>query len=120
MHARSLKPIQFARHGPGLSHLFFVSDLVLFVEASIEQADVILECLDRFCRASSQSISLEKFAIFFSKVVLRSAATPITNHIGILMTRDLERYLDVPILHGRTSDDTYQGVLDRINHTLTS
>ena len=64
------KPIQLSLNGPHLSHLFFADDLVLFAEASIEQARIIKECLDLFCKASEQKVNFQKSNIFFSKKVL--------------------------------------------------
>ena len=40
------KPIRLAKHGTPLTHLFFADDLLLFAEASLDQAntiDVVLE-----------------------------------------------------------------------------
>lgn len=60
------KPISLARGGPSLSHLMFVDDLVLFSEATVEQANVINMCLDLFCQSSGQKVSMSKTQIFFS------------------------------------------------------
>lgn len=38
--------------GPLISHLFFDDDLVLFSEATVSQAQVVLECLKQFCEIS--------------------------------------------------------------------
>jgi len=46
------KPMRAGRYGPQISHLVFVDDLLLFAEASIEQAHCVLHCLDMFCQAS--------------------------------------------------------------------
>ena len=51
--------------GPDLSHLFFVDDLLLFTEASMEQASVIQQCLDDFCDVSRQKVNKDKTRIFF-------------------------------------------------------
>ena len=48
------KPIQLSRTGPHLSHLFFANDLVLFVEAFVDQARIIKHCLDRFCGSKGE------------------------------------------------------------------
>lgn len=63
------KPIYASRNGPMLSNLFFADAIVLFAEASEEQAYVIHDCLTRFCSASSQKISLPKSRVFFSRNV---------------------------------------------------
>ncbi|CAL1401630.1 unnamed protein product [Linum trigynum] len=48
------KPIQASPGGPALSHIFFADDLVLFAEASEEQGELIMKCLDQFFQASGQ------------------------------------------------------------------
>jgi len=48
------------RYGPKISHLLFVDDLLLFVEASIEQAHCVMHCLDLFFEASGQKINNHK------------------------------------------------------------
>ena len=40
------KPVQASRRGPSLSNLFFADDLILFGEASVQQAKVIKACLN--------------------------------------------------------------------------
>ena len=48
------RPVPIRRGGPKLSNLIFADDLVLLAEMSVEQANVIKECLNRFCQASGQ------------------------------------------------------------------
>jgi len=43
------KAIPETRGGTQISHLMFADDVVLFGEASIEQAQVIENCLTEFC-----------------------------------------------------------------------
>ncbi|CAN1201040.1 Putative ribonuclease H protein At1g65750 [Linum perenne] len=39
--------------------------------------------------------------------------------MGFPLTRNLGRYLGVPVLHGRTSAQTYHGIVKRIDQKLT-
>ncbi|CAN1120776.1 LINE-1 retrotransposable element ORF2 protein [Linum perenne] len=112
------RPIQLVREGIPLSHCFFADDLVLFSEADISQAKVILDILDRFCAASGQSINKDKSKVYFSKNVSRPLSREITSTLGIGSTSDLGRYLGVPILHGRVTKHTYDFILDRMNSRL--
>ncbi|GAU39340.1 hypothetical protein TSUD_60910 [Trifolium subterraneum] len=70
------------RSGPKISHIFFADDLLLFVEASIEQAHCIMHCLELFCEASCQKINSQKTQIFFSKNVDQQLRNDIINHTG--------------------------------------
>ncbi|CAN1175298.1 Putative ribonuclease H protein At1g65750 [Linum perenne] len=88
-------------------------------EASVEQAAAILDCLDKFCDASGQTVSKEKSVCFCSKNTGRQLAAAIATALEIPLTLDLGKYLGVPVLHERTSTRTYQGVIDRIEQKLT-
>ena len=54
------KPVRASRNGPALSNLAFADDLILFCEASMEQADILQQCLSTFCEASGSKVSVEK------------------------------------------------------------
>lgn len=57
------KPIRCSRRGPNLSNLFFADDLILFVEATLEKASVVKNCLDEFCVVSGEKVSLHKSSV---------------------------------------------------------
>lgn len=94
------KGIRLSRTGPLLTHLFFADDLVLFAEASVDQMTEIKRCLELFCEASGQRISLNKSEIFFSPNVSNGDATDLLAIEGMPQTEDLGRYLSVPSIHG--------------------
>ncbi|XP_028803541.1 uncharacterized protein LOC114758643 [Neltuma alba] len=51
------RPIHVTRHGPSISHLMFADDLLLFGEASESQANYMMDCLERFCKASGEKVA---------------------------------------------------------------
>lgn len=75
------KGIKLDSTGPTLSHLCFVDDMVLFSEASIEQLEIIWDCLNRFCEASGQKISYNNSQVFFSKNINHDLAEEIANRL---------------------------------------
>lgn len=81
------KPLKASRRGPCFSHLFF-DDLLLFVEATMEQAVLIKQGLDLFCNASGQQISFAKSSLFFSPNVAEHLACRISTTLGIPRTDD--------------------------------
>ncbi|CAN1805656.1 Putative ribonuclease H protein At1g65750 [Linum perenne] len=98
--------------------MFFADDLVLFGYANISQAVCINEVLDRFSSISGQEISREKSKIFFSRNVDRRVSQQVCNVLKINPTQNLEKYLGVPLIHGRNSKQLYQYLIERIDKKL--
>lgn len=115
---REWKPIGLSRGGPKLSHVCFADDLILFAEASVAQVRVIRRVLERFCVASGQKVSLEKSKIFFSNNVSRDMEILISAESGIGSTRELGKYLGMPILQKRINKETFGEVLERVSSRL--
>ncbi|WZZ33856.1 hypothetical protein YC2023_017257 [Brassica napus] len=114
------KPISLSRGGPKLSHICFADDLILFAEASVVQVRVIRRVLETFCRASGQKVSLPKSKIFFSSNVSRERGEHISRESGIASTRELGKYLGMPILQKRINKDTFEEVLEKVASRLSS
>ncbi|KAL5760145.1 hypothetical protein ACOSQ2_018983 [Xanthoceras sorbifolium] len=47
-------PVKVSTGGPGISHLFFADDLILFGQATVKQAAIMKRCIDMFCDSSGQ------------------------------------------------------------------
>lgn len=115
---KNWKPISISQGGPKLSHICFADDLILFAEASVAQIRVIRKVIERFCVASGQKVSLDKSKIFFSENVHRDLAKQISDESGIKSTKDLGKYLGLPILHKRINKDTISEVIERVTSRL--
>lgn len=112
------KPIKLSRHGPTISHLMFADDMVLFAEASTEQIQTVLQCLNKFCEGSGQKINLKKSHIHFSRNVDNQLAHTISSTAGIPLVNNFGKYLGVPSIHGRKTSALYREVLDRVKNRL--
>lgn len=98
------KPLRASRSGPKVSHLFFADDLILFAEATIEQASYIKTGLDEFCSASSQRISFAKSLLFVSPNIQRQSSEELGRLLGIPFSNKLGTYLGHRLIHkGRSS-----------------
>lgn len=113
-------PIQLSRGGPKLSHLAFADDLMLFAEASLDQADIMKTILGLFCESSGQKVSMEKTRIFFSKNVSREKKNELSDACGFQCTEDLGKYLGAPLIHHRSGRNSYQFILDKVNQRLSN
>ena len=117
--ANKWKPIRASRGGPLLSNLFFADDIILFAEASLDQANVIHDCLDRFCNASGQKVSLAKSRVYFSKNVDTSTKAILTEALQMEATDDLGMYLGMPTLTSRVTKETFSHLCEKIDRRLS-
>ncbi|KAB2612582.1 hypothetical protein D8674_034898 [Pyrus ussuriensis x Pyrus communis] len=79
------KPVKVSSGGPGISHLFFAADLLVFTKATVTQAKIVKRMahkINRICGSNAAS--------------------------------SLGTYLGVPLLHKRVNKATYQYVVDKV------
>jgi hypothetical protein len=60
----------------------FVDDMLFFVEASEEQKENIMACLNTFCEASGQKVNSSKTRVYFSKNMLVTTVIHISRNSG--------------------------------------
>ncbi|XP_055960979.1 uncharacterized protein LOC126672148 [Mercurialis annua] len=114
------KPLSMGRHCPGLSHLFFADDLLLFSEASYEQVEIINSILDTFRSSAGQRVNKDKTKVHFSTNVPNATKNALDHNLGFQATEDLGTYLGVPLIHGRYSKRHCTGVMESIMTRLSS
>jgi len=66
----------------------FADDVILFGEASVEQARIVNTCLQEFCAASGQKVSSQKSNIFFSPNTNDAVMAGVCNILAIPQTED--------------------------------
>lgn len=91
-----------------VSHLFFTDDLLLFGEASVEHAWVLEAILQEFFAVSRQRVNLLKSKIWYSQNTAHTIIQMITQQFRISSTKNLGKYLDFPIVHGKLSNKGFQ------------
>ena len=89
-----------SRNGPPLSHLFFANDMLLFAEASKDQINVIMDCMNTLCVDLCQKNSLLKSSIPFSSGKEEAMAKKISRVSMIPIKSHFEKYLRVPSIKG--------------------
>ncbi|CAL2276143.1 unnamed protein product [Prunus armeniaca] len=117
---RAWKSVQICQGGPHISHLFFADDLILFGEATTDQAWLMKQCLDDLCQLSGQRVSFEKSMICVSSNTGFELANSIAAISGSPLTASLGKYLGVPLIHTRVTKQTYQEVIAKVQKRLAS
>lgn len=118
--AKECKGAKIAKNCPTISHVFFANDIILLSKATEEQAYIMKEYMEAFCRILGQQISYEKSLVFCSKNVNKAIANSIATIYGSPLTANLGRYLRLPLIHQRISHNTYLVTLDNMKKRLTS
>ena len=59
----TLKELKISRHAPGISHLLFADDALLFFKANTEQAERVKLVLQKFEESTGQKLSTEKCSL---------------------------------------------------------
>ncbi|KAL5840970.1 hypothetical protein ACOSQ4_013578 [Xanthoceras sorbifolium] len=77
-------------------------------------------CLDRFCGSSGQEVSFSKSRVFCSSLVRDGDARALASICGSPITKDLGKYLGVPLLHSRITKHTYCEILEKTQKRLAS
>ena len=72
-------------------------------------------CLDIFCRASGQCVSLRKSMVFFLKNTSTIIKEKVSVELVIPITEDLRKYLGLATINDRVTKHTFQSISARVN-----
>lgn len=107
-----------ASRGPVISHFLFADNIVLFCEASVQQAKLMERLLSKFCSYSGQKISTAKSKLFVSPNTPRHIARSLRRKFRIPLSSNLVKYLGLPILHGIVRVKTFSFVVEKVQKRL--
>ncbi|XVF22870.1 hypothetical protein REPUB_Repub12eG0208500 [Reevesia pubescens] len=113
------QPLKLSRDGPLISHIFFADDLVLFGRASIEQCEVMLDCLNIFCSVSGEKVNFQKSMFYTSPNVRTEIIRELELLSGMRHTLSLGKYLGVQIHDKRVTKNTFSDLLDKVKKRLS-
>ncbi|KAL0340223.1 UNVERIFIED_CONTAM: hypothetical protein Sradi_4539100 [Sesamum radiatum] len=109
-----LKGIAVARGVPRVSHLLFVDDSLIFPHATMEVTECIKEVLGTYKRMLGQQINLHKLDILLSAGIPLETRFPVVALLEVQEVEKFDKYLDLPIVVGRSKKDVFQIIRDRV------
>jgi hypothetical protein len=115
----SLKPLRICRGAPGVSHLLFADDTLLFFQASEEQAMHVKEVLHQYERGTGQLINAAKCSIMFNPKGNVAEQEGVANIMQVQVTGFEAKYLGLPTARGRQKKGKFQSIKERSSKRLT-
>ena len=103
-------PVKICRRAPGISHLLFADDTLLFFEANCVQAERIKSCLNLYARATSQFLNYNKCSIMFGEACPTNLQEEVRDILNIQNASFEEKYLGLPTPNGRMSKGKFQNL----------
>ena len=95
---RQIQGVSICRKAPKLTNLLFADDSLLFCQATHSEVTVIIEILQLYAGASSQSINLEKSSVYFSGNTPMEQKQRIVCTLGVKEVVRFDSYLGLPTL----------------------
>ncbi|KAK1644767.1 hypothetical protein QYE76_062572 [Lolium multiflorum] len=95
-----LQELKISRNCPGISHLMFADDSLLFFRANTDQASRIKEILSQYEKGTGQLLSSDKCSIMFGQHVPDSDMQSVAYILEVNKMTMEDKYLGLPIPEG--------------------
>ncbi|XP_062186766.1 uncharacterized protein LOC133890399 [Phragmites australis] len=115
-----LQELRICQGAPGVSHLLFADDSLLFFKANQEQALVVKNAILKFKRSTGQLLSNAKCSIMFGNACTDVVQKEVKEVLTVQQGGFEEKYLGLPTPQGRMKNDRFQSIRDKFNKRLTN
>ncbi|KAM1764594.1 hypothetical protein ACFX11_003824 [Malus domestica] len=105
--------------GVPLTHLFFADNSVDFGNASVEEAESIVEVLKTYARGSGQEINLAKSLVFFGANTSKCLKAKIVDSLGIQCKQGFGKYLGLQADFGHSKKAVFAEIRDKIEARMS-
>ncbi|CAN6583607.1 unnamed protein product [Malus baccata var. baccata] len=102
-----------------LTHLFFADDSVVFGNASVEEAESIIEILQTYARGSGQVINRAKSSVFFGAKTPKCQKAKIVNSLGIQSKLGFGKYLGLQADFGHSKKAVFAEIRNKIEARMS-
>jgi hypothetical protein len=109
-----ITPIKVCRRAPGISHLLFADDTLLFFKASEDQAIRVKSTLDKYASCTGQLINPNKCSILFSDSCPQETQVVIRNLLLVEQPQFEAKYLGLPTPEGRMHMGKFENLQARL------
>ncbi|XP_019178363.1 PREDICTED: uncharacterized protein LOC109173576 [Ipomoea nil] len=113
-----ISPCIVARGAPGISHLFFADDSLLFFKSSVHEANVVRDCLKAYESMFGQTVNFTKSCIVFSKNVDSHNKIAVASTLGVTQADSIGKYLGLPLGIGRNRKEVFSFIEAKLKQRL--
>ncbi|KAM2886205.1 hypothetical protein COP2_013296 [Malus domestica] len=99
---------------PCLSHLLFAYDTLIFLKATRNNCQNIVNLLNAYCHASVQEVSLQKFVVYFNVNTPVEVCQDLCSILNMPQVEDLGKYLGISTDWGSSKKEAMAYVKDRV------
>lgn len=113
--ATRISPLRVCPQAPGISHLLFAGDTLLFFRANAVEAAHVRAVLERYAAATDQIVNPNKCSIMFGPSCSEVNKQEVMHTLKVVNASFEEKYLGFPTPNGRLS----KGKLKSVQQQLT-
>jgi hypothetical protein len=118
--ANMLQEFKICRNSPGISHLMFADDCLLFFRASQDQASMIKDVISAFEEGSGQLLSANKCSLLFSDNCPEPIQQQVRQTLDVSRDTFEDKYLGYPTPEGRMRKGKFQPSKERLSKKLNN
>jgi hypothetical protein len=115
---QALQELHICRGAPGISHLLFADDTLLFFKATSEQASVVKDILDTYAHCTGQLINPGKCSIMFNESGREEDQESVKQILGVQLSSFEAKYLGLPTPTGSLKGERFQPLRERLSKRL--
>jgi hypothetical protein len=97
----NLHELHICRRAPGISHLLFADDTLMFLETNAGQAEIIKNIIQRYEEGTCQLINPSKSSMLFGAHYSSAQQEEVMNILAVTTSKVEEKYLGLPTPAGR-------------------
>jgi hypothetical protein len=116
----SLSELRVCRSAPGISHLLFADNTLLFMKVKKDQAEIINKVLRQYEASTGQLINPSKCAIMFGTGCQVADKECVKEVLHVANVTEEEKYLGLPTPQGRISKEHFKTTRGQLAKRFTS
>jgi hypothetical protein len=113
-----ITPVKICRNAPGISHLLFADDSLLFFKATPQEAGRVKQVIEEYASSMGQLINPAKCSIFFGDSCPNATREAVKEVLYVQHEAFDAKYLGLPTPHGRMNKEKFESLKSSLAKSL--